>query len=60
MELAPIVMPAPAGEEPELEHPLRHEKKSMKSHSGADSGVGSITALVARRGKEEGCLFGGH
>ena len=28
-----------------MEYPLRNEKKSMKSYSGADSGVGSITAL---------------
>ena len=33
------------GKEPELEYPVRFGKKSMKSYSGADSGVGSKTAL---------------
>ena len=40
-----------SGKEPELEYPVRFGKKSMKSYSGADSEVGSKTALNHR---EEG------
>ena len=34
------------GKEPELEYQVRLGKKRMKSYPGADSGVGSNTALM--------------
>ena len=43
------------GKDPELEYPVRFGEKSMKSYSGANSGVGFRTALISTRCVAKDC-----